>query len=71
MNPHVAQKLFTELTNAEMAHLETGISHAAFLAMRRHKYNGEARRELDRVIALGMDARRFIAIFLAEFEGEY
>lgn len=71
MNPHVAQKLFQELTHAELAHLETGVTHAGFLSMRRHRYNGEVRRELEKIIALGADCGRFVGIFLAEFEGEY
>lgn len=71
MNPHAAQKLFRELTNAELAHLETGVTHEGFLSMRRHRYNGEVRRELEKIIALGADCGRFVGIFLAEFEGEY
>lgn len=71
MNPHVARRMFDEITNAELANLETGISHAAYLAQRRHRYNGEAGRELDRIIALGTGAGDFVRYFLAEFEGEY
>ena len=70
VNPYVARKLFNEITNSEVAHLETGIDHAAFLAQRRHRYNGEARRVLDNIVALGDQAYVFVRYFLAEFDEE-
>ncbi len=68
MNQHAAQKLFNELTNAELAHRLRGVSVAEYCRRRANQYHGETRRELLKVAALGLDANRFMDFFLAEFE---
>ena len=66
MNPHVSDKLFNELTAAEMAHRLTGISVAEFLKRRANKHHGEVRKHLLRVAALGPGANKWMDFFLDE-----
>jgi len=68
MNPAVCKKLFQELTHSEVAYLLNGESHAVFLSRRRHRYHGQCRKQLERVIALGPNASRFVDLFIKEFE---
>lgn len=68
MNPAVSKKLFQELTHAEVAYRLKGEPHAVFLSRRRHRYRGQCRKELERVIALGLNAGRFVDFFIKEFE---
>jgi hypothetical protein len=67
MTPHVAQKLFDEIQQAELAFQLKGTPHAEYLRTRRHRHLGQARRELDRIVALGTHAGTFVSFFLAEF----
>lgn len=68
MNPHVSDKLFNELTAAEMAHRMTGISVAEFLKRRANRYHGDTKKQLLRVAALGDGANRWMDYFLEGME---
>lgn len=68
LNVHVARRLFDVLTDCEIAHNMTGISHYDYLADRRKKLKGLTGREMDRILGLGQDELpRWMEIFLAEF----
>ena len=64
MNPHVSDKLFNELTAAEMAHRMTGISISEFLKRRANRHRGEVKRHMLRVAALGEGANAWMTYFL-------
>lgn len=64
MTPATANRLFNELTNAEIAYRLTGTPVAEFCRRRANKYLGETRRELLRVASLGPDANIFMGYFL-------
>lgn len=68
MNPHVVQALFDEIQQAELAHRVKGIPHHVYLKARRHRYQGMARRELERIISLGPKAGEWVDLFLEEFK---
>ena len=68
MNPHVSDKLFNELTAAEVAHRITGISVSEFLRRRANKHNGEVKKHLLRVAALGPDADKWMTYFIEGLE---
>lgn len=71
MNPHVSQKLFDELTAAEMAHRMTGITVSEFLKRRANRHQGEVKKHLLRVSALGEGANAWMTYFLTGMsEGE-
>lgn len=70
MTPHAARRLFTELTNAEIAFRLQGIPVATYLKRRANRHLGEVKRELLRVAALGEDANLFMTYFLEEFKDE-
>ena len=68
LNVHVARRLFDVLTDCEIAHNLTGISHYDYLADRRKKLKGLTGREMDRILGLGPDELpKWMEIFLAEF----
>lgn len=67
-NHHAAHKIFNLVQAAELKHRLDGTPHAEFLGRKRHKVHGQARKELDRIVALGDDAGRFVEIFLGSFE---
>jgi hypothetical protein len=64
MNPHAADRLFNELTAAEMAHQLTGISVADFLKRRANRYHGETKKQMLRIAALGKDTDVWMDFFL-------
>lgn len=66
-NHHAAHKIFNLVQAAEIAYRLNDVPHAEFLRKRRHRVMGQAGRELDKIIALGPDAARFVEIFLGEF----
>lgn len=70
MNPHVSDKLFNELTAAEVAHRMTGISVAEFLKRRANRHKGEVRKHMLRVAALGDGADRWMSYFIEGLEDE-
>lgn len=68
MTPSTAQRLFTELTNAELAYRLRGVPIAEFCRRQANCHLGETRRELLRVAALGDGAAVFMDYFLKEFD---
>ena len=68
MNPHVSQKLFDELTAAEMAYRLRGIPVAEFLRYRANRHLGETRKQMLRVAALGDGANVWMTYFLEGFK---
>ena len=71
MNPHVSERLFNELTAAEIAHRMTGITVSEFLKRRANRHQGEVKKHLLRVAALGEGANAWMTYFLTGMsEGE-
>ena len=66
-NP-VAQKLFDLLQQAELAYRLKGQPHCEYLRPHMHKAQGQLKKELTRICALGDKAGVFIDYFLKEFE---
>lgn len=64
MNPHVADKLFNELTSAEVAYRLSDKPIAEFLRKRAHKHHGEIKKHLLRIAALGPDANLWMSYFI-------
>lgn len=70
MNPHVSDKLFNELTAAEMAHRLRGVPVSEFLKQRANRHKGEVKRHLLRVASLGPDADIWMNFFIDGLEDE-
>lgn len=68
MNESVAQRLFDLLQQAELAYLLKGQSHAEYLKPHMHRAQGQLKRELTRIVALGDQAGVFVDYFIKEFE---
>ena len=68
LNPHVAQRLFDLLQQAELAYLLKQQPHAEYLRPHMRKSRGQLKRELERICALGDQAGVFIDYFLKEFD---
>lgn len=68
VNEYVARRVFDVMTNAELAHLMTGISHEGYLANKRHLYSGQARRLIDRMIESGPKCGDLVRVFILEME---
>lgn len=68
MNPHVAQKLFSEITHAEIAYRMRGIDPAETLRRRANSFQGLARKELLRIAGLGDGIHVFMDVFLDEMQ---
>jgi hypothetical protein len=68
-NLHVARRLFDILTDCEIAHQMTGISHHAYLTRRAAREIGMTRRVLRQILNLGHEGiPAWMEVFLAEFE---
>ena len=67
LNPHVAQRLFDLLQQAELAYLLKKQPHAEYLRPHMHKAQGQLKHELERICRLGDKAGVFIDYFLKEF----
>lgn len=68
MNQHAADKLFNELTAAEIAHILLGTPVDEFLRRRANKHNGEVKKHLLRISSLGADASIFLDYFIEGME---
>jgi hypothetical protein len=68
MNPHVAQKLFSEITIAEVAFRMRNIDPAETLRRRANFHRGHTRRELLRIADLGEGIHVFMDVFLDEMQ---
>jgi hypothetical protein len=68
MNPHAANRIFDELTAAEMSYRMTGLPVSEFLKRRANRYNGEVKRNLLRVANLGINANQFMDFFLNDVD---
>ena len=69
MTPSTAQRLFTELTNAELAYRLSGVTIAEFCRRQANGHLGETCRELFKLSVIGNDANVFVVFFMKEFEG--
>lgn len=62
-----ARKIFDLLQQAEMAHLLKGTPHVEYLLPYRNRAQGQLKKELSKICALGDQAKVFIDYFLKEF----
>ena len=70
MNPHVSNRLFNELTAAEIAYRLNGIPVAEFLKRRANRHHGEVKKHMLRVAALGDGANKWMTYFLTGMSEE-
>jgi len=70
MNPHVADKLFNELTAAEVAYRMKGIPVSEFLKKRANKHLGDTKKHLLRVASLGEGAEIWMNYFIDGMQDE-
>lgn len=66
-----ANKLANLLLASDMAYHLAGTPHAVFLMKHRHKYRGQARKEIEKLIALGDDISEWMKIFFEEIKNGY
>ena len=70
LNSYAAGKLARLLILADTANHLTGETHEAFLRKHVRKYKGQARKEIERVIALGPDIPTWMKFFFEEIRSE-